>query len=62
VRDTARAVSAWLHGDRSARCVVSCELLREELALFPDPELTQLLQFAMRGDVRAKAFAKKLAL
>ena len=62
VWETARAVAAWLRGDRSARGVASRVLLEAQLELFPDPALAQLLQFAARGDIRAKAFAKKLGL
>lgn len=59
---TARALAREFIDEVSARGAVSVRLLRHELKLHPHPELQTLLDLCLKGDIRAKAFAKKLGL
>jgi hypothetical protein len=59
---TARALGRRLAGEISARGAVAVRLLGAELARFPNAELQLLHELAARGDIRLKAYVKKLAL
>lgn len=62
VRDTARAFAGQYSGELTPRGAVALTVLEHELAAFPDPELTLLVQLARRNDIRLRAYLVKLGL